>query len=281
LACDPENPYFNGGNGNGNSCMELSTSQRLKKDTTIDRVLGLGDVQYECDDLGDYPLSYGPSWGVFNAKMYPVAGNHEYQTGTDPYGEACPGTNTTAANYFYYFGAHADPSHNHGHFSFDLGSWHIIGLNANCNSVGGCSSSSPETLWLSNDLNTTSKACILAYWHQPRWTGLSTNDTRSSTWWNLLYNKHADVILNGHVHDYQRFPKLNPSGAPDTHGVREVIAGTGGESLQAPSTTASPKPTVALKAFGYLRMVLQSNSYAASFIRYDGTVLDSFSATCN
>jgi hypothetical protein len=65
LACDPENPYFKGGNGNGNSCMELSTSRQLSKDSTVDRVLGLGDVQYYCDDSADYSSSYGPSWGVF------------------------------------------------------------------------------------------------------------------------------------------------------------------------------------------------------------------------
>src|SRR5713226_6225506 len=209
IACDPDDPNFKGGNGTPNGCAELRTSSGLSSDSTVDLVLGLGDYQYECDDLNDYTLSYTPSWGVFNSMMYPVAGNHEYQTGTDRFGGTCPATNTTAANYFWYFGVNADPNSNGGHFSFDRGGWHIIGLNANCSSVGGCGSSSPETVWLSTDLNTTSQACILAYWHQPLWTGLSTNDSRSSAWWNLLYRKHADVILNGHIHNYQRFPKLN------------------------------------------------------------------------
>jgi len=171
IACDPDDPNFNGGNGKGIRCNEFKTANQLKTDSTVDLILGLGDFQYSCDDLGDYTLSYTPSWGVFNSKMYPVAGNHEYQTGTDPFGATCPTTNTTAANYFWYFGAHADPLSNGGHFSFDVGGWHIIGLNANCGSIGGCGSSSPETVWLNNDLNTTNKACILAYWHQPRWTG--------------------------------------------------------------------------------------------------------------
>jgi hypothetical protein len=261
----------------------VRTSNKLATDSTVDLVLGLGDFQYSCDDLNDYTLGYTPSWGVFNSMMYPVAGNHEYQTGTDPFGATCPATNTTAANYFWYFGVNADPNNNGGHFSFDRGSWHIIGLNANCSSVGGCNSSSPETVWLGNDLNTTTQPCILAYWHQPYWTGLSTNDFSSSAWWNLLYQKHADIVLNGHVHNYQRFPKLNPSGQQDSQGIREVIVGTGGESNQVISSAANPQPEVFYdsKTFGYLRMVLHPTSYDASFVKYDGTVLDTFSGTCN
>jgi acid phosphatase type 7 len=281
IACDPNDPNFKGGNGTTNGCAELRTSNQLKTDSTVDLVLGLGDMQYSCDDLNDYTLSYTPSWGAFNSMMYPVVGNHEYQTGTDPFGATCPATNTTAANYFWYFGANADPNSNGGYFSFDRGSWHIIGLNANCRSIGGCGASSPETKWLSNDLNTTTQACILAYWHQPLWTGLSSNDTSSSTWWNLLYQKHADVVLNGHVHSYQRFPKLNPSGNPDPQGIREVVVGTGGESQQNLSSTASPKADVTFKGFGYLRMVLHPSSYDLSFVKYDGTVIDTFSDTCN
>ena len=281
IACDPNDPNFKSGNGTVNACAQMRTSNQLRTDPTVDLVLGLGDMQYACDDLGDYTLSYTPSWGVFNSIMYPVAGNHEYQTGTDLFGTTCPATNTTAANFFWYFGAHADPNDNGGHFSFDRGGWHIIGLNANCSKIGGCGASSPETLWFSNDLNTTTKACILAYWHQPLWTGLSSNDTRTKAWWDLLYARHADIVLNGHVHSYQRYRKLNPRGQPDPQGIREVVVATGGESQQTVSSSANPEPQVTFKAFGYLRIELHPTSYDASFVRYDGKVLDTFSGTCN
>src|SRR5579885_169784 len=281
IACDPDSPNFKGGNGTANGCAQGKTAAQLATDSTVDLVLGLGDFQYYCDDLGDYPLSYSPTWGVFNSMMYPVAGNHEYTTGADPYGSTCPSSNSTAASYFFYFGAKADPNNNGGYFSFDRGSWHIIGLNANCSAIGGCGAGSPETLWLTNDLNTTTKPCILAYWHQPLWTGLSSNDTRSSTWWSLLYQKQADVVLNGHVHDYQRFPKLNANGQRDAKGIREIIAGTGGNSLQSPSSTANPQADISFQAFGYLRMVLHPTGYGGTFIKYDGTVLDTFSDSCN
>ena len=132
IACDPNDPNFHSGNGTTNGCAQQRTSNQLKTDSTVDLVLGLGDMQYECDDLNDYTLSYTPSWGVFNSMMFPVAGNHEYQTGPDRFGGTCPSNNTTAANFFWYFGVNADPNRNGGHFSFDRGGWHIIGLNANC-----------------------------------------------------------------------------------------------------------------------------------------------------
>ena len=224
IACDPNDPAFHNGNGTANGCAELRISQQLSTDSTVDHVLSLGDIQYYCDALSGFSLSYDPTWGQFNSTNHPVVGNHEYITGTDPDGGTCPSTNTTAANYFAYFGAEANPDNNSGWYSYDLGGWHLIALNANCGSVGGCGMSSAETKWLKNDLNSTNQACILAYWHQPLWTGITGNNSSVSTWWTLLYQKHADVILNGHVHNYQRFPKLNPSGQPDPLGVREVIA---------------------------------------------------------
>jgi hypothetical protein len=53
-----------------------------------------------------------------------VAGNHEYQTGTDVFGAKCPSSNSTAYGYFDHFGAPSHPETN-GHYSFDVGDpWH-------------------------------------------------------------------------------------------------------------------------------------------------------------
>jgi acid phosphatase type 7 len=285
IACDSADPSFNGGNGTANGCAELMTGNQLEKEIsahTVDRVLGLGDVQYYCDE--DYS-SYTPTWGSFESSTYPVAGNHEYITGKDPYGDTCPSTNTTAQTFFTYFRNSDLSGTGGGYYSFNLPNsnptWHLIALNANCSSIGGCGPSSPETTWLKNDLNSTTQPCILAYWHQPRWTGTGSNNSTTSTWWNLLYQKHVDVVLNGHVHNYQRFSRLDPNGNRNSQGIREVIVGTGGESLQAASSTATPQPKVALNVFGYLKMVLQSSSYQASFVDTAGQVLDSWSNTCH
>jgi uncharacterized repeat protein (TIGR01451 family) len=283
MACAPVDSHFNGGAGTASNCGEIRTSQQMEKDTSIDMLLGLGDYQYGCGTLAEYAQSYGPSWGIFNNIIDPATGNHEYNTTTNSVtGTPCPDANNAGQDYFSYFGAAAHPATN-GHYSFNLGSWHLIALNAQCSStnVGGCGASSPQTQWLSADLAANNQPCVLAYWHQPRWTATSSNNSTYAAWWNLLYAAHADVVLNGHIHTYARFAQLNPSGAVDANGITEVIVGTGGESLQAASASANPKPLANQRAFGYLRMVLHPTGYNATFVNSSGAVKDTFSGTCH
>jgi hypothetical protein len=43
----------------------------------------------------------------------------------------------------------------------------------------------------------------------------------------------ADVIVNGHAHNYERFAPQNPDGKADTlRGIREFIVGTGRKNHQ-------------------------------------------------
>lgn len=67
-----------------------------------------------------------------------------------------------------------------GWYSYNLGPWHIISLNIECNSPAFGNSCDPttgvlgqETQWLTSDLAIDHAACTLAYWHQPTFS--STN----------------------------------------------------------------------------------------------------------
>ncbi len=284
MACAPDDSHFNGGAGTASNCGEARTSAQMEKDTTIDMLLGLGDYQYGCGTPAEYAQSYGPTWGFFNDVIDPSAGNHEYSTSTNSAtGAKCPDPNNAAQDYFSYFGATAHPA-TAGEYSFNIGRWHLISLNANCSktNVGGCGAGSAQTQWLQSDLNANSQPCVLAYWHQPRWTANSSNASSYATWWSMLYAAHADVVLNGHVHTYARFGQLNPSGGADpAEGIREVIVGTGGEALVSASAGANPAPLANYRTFGYLRMVLHAAGYEAQFIDSTGAVKDTFSGTCH
>ncbi len=284
MACDASDLGWNGGAGTMTRCGGAATSARVLSDTTVDAILGLGDYQYECGDPSDYAVSYNPTWGKLDALVDPTAGNHEYQTGTDAFGAACPSDNTTAQNYFAHFGAAAHPETN-GHFSFNLGAWHLIGLNANCGKtgVGGCGATSAQTKWLQADLAATTQPCVAAFWHQPLWTGAGTGKAATYTpWWNALSAAHADIVFNGHVHNYQRFGALNAVGALDPiNGITEYIVGTGGESLQSLSTAALPQPLAYRKTFGYLRITLHPAGWDAQFVDSAGNILDTSAGLCH
>ena len=111
-------------------CQDQATSDLLVAGA-YDKVLALGDNQYETGALTDFESFYDPTWGRVKDITSPSAGNHEYLT---------PG----AAGYFAYFGAAAgDPDE--GYYSYDIGAWHVIVLNSNCGKVGGCSGGRPRT----------------------------------------------------------------------------------------------------------------------------------------
>jgi hypothetical protein len=282
IACDPGVSWFNGGKGTPTDCQELATASLL---AGASAVLPLGDEQYNCGGASAFAQSYDPSWGQQKAISHPVAGNHEYWTS--------PGTDCSsqpdAAGYYRYFGSAAgDPTK--GYYSYDLGAWHIIALNSECGyvaTVGGCGSGSPEETWLRNDLAAHSSApCTLAYWHRPRFAGTSSGgDTSFNQFWVDLYAAHADVVLNGHAHWYERFAQQNPSGQADPNGIREFIVGTGGEeSGSTPAQTLPNDQATASGLFGVLKMTLHPGSYDWSFVRSPNstsTFTDSGSTACH
>lgn len=54
-----------------------------------------------------------------------------------------------------------------GNYSFDLGSWHLVALIAQCEQVGGCGRGSAEERWRAADLAKHHPKCLLAYWDTP------------------------------------------------------------------------------------------------------------------
>jgi hypothetical protein len=264
IACSPHDLSFNGGSGSGDRCRMAATAGLL---AGADAVLPLGDEQYETGALSDFRASYDPTWGAFLPVMYPTVGNHEYLT---------PG----ASGYYDYFGALAgDPSK--GYYAYDLGAWHLISLNSECQVVS-CSTDSAQYQWLKAELSSHTNACTLAYWHRPLFSSGSENggDLRSRPFWKLLYQYGGDVVLNGHDHDYERFAPQDPLGLADANGIREFVVGTGGKSLN-PLNAPEPNSRVSsASSFGVLRLTLHETSYDWAFTPATGAFTDSGTASC-
>ncbi|HUD11646.1 MAG TPA: cellulase family glycosylhydrolase [Candidatus Saccharimonadia bacterium] len=249
-------------------------------------VITMGDNQYNTGSAADFAKYFAPTWGRFKNLIHPAPGHHEYYT------------DHTAAGYYSYFGAAANnasqpncKSSCEGYYSFNLGSWHLIALNTNhyltspkavCAFVA-CDASSAQVAWLKQDLANNTQACTLAYWSDPRWTSGTTHGSNPviGPIWDALYAGHADLALNGHEHLYERFAKQNPQGQADPAGIREIIAGTGGNDLYPFGTPIANSQMRNDTSKGVLQLTLHSDSYTWQFVPATGTFTDFGTQACN
>ena len=237
-------------------------------------VFALGDNVYPNGTTANYTNCYGPSWGRHKSRTYPALGNHEYDS------------SATAAAYFTYYGAAAGDA-GKGYYSYELGAWHIIVLNSNNTYVSTAAGSTQET-WLKADLAATTKQCVLAMWHNPRFYSTTSSafypTSSVKTFWEDLYAAHATLIINAHMHDYERFAPQTPAGATDPlNGIREIIVGTGGGGLDLPNTLIIPNSEVLIsQVYGVLKLTLADGAYSWQFIPVAGQAAsDSGTATCH
>ncbi len=276
-----------GAQSTGAKCEQQATSDLVIAQHP-DAVLVLGDNQYECGQLDDYTKYFDPTWGRFKDLIRPAIGNHEYRTGDS----VCPGAPSGAPGYWTYFGDAASPQEPgcrlkcKGYYSYDVGAWHLIALNSECSHVGGCDKGSPEERWLQSDLAAHPAACTLAYFHEPRWgSGSHGSIANSAAFWDDLYAAGAEVVLNGHEHDYERFAPQTPDGKADPDkGLREIVVGTGGRNDTGLSDTGriANSEVFDFNTFGVLKLTLHPDSYDWQFLPTpDGTFTDSGTERCH
>jgi hypothetical protein len=233
-------------------------------------VATLGDNAYDGGDATQFENCYEPSWGRHKVRTMPSVGNHDYET---------PG----ASGYFGYFGeAAGDPEK--GYYSYNLGEWHIVVLNSECEFVGGCRPGDPQIRWLEQDLAANPTSCTLAYWHRPLYSSSRYGYApRMKPAWEALFASKAEVVLNGHDHLYERFAPMEPDGnANYERGIREFVAGTGGASHH-PLGDIQPNSEVRnADTYGVLKLTLHQSSYEWEFVPVAGeTFTDSGTQSCH
>jgi Calcineurin-like phosphoesterase len=224
-------------------------------------VFTTGDNAYDSGTTEEFNHCYDPTWGRHKARTQPVPGNHDYLT-------------PDAAGYFQYF--KDIPSY----YVYSLGTWRIYALNSEID----VSENSQQVIWLKADLAANPSQCVLAYWHQPRWSSGSHHgsDADYQTLWQIFYETGAELVINGHEHNYERFAEMNAEGAAVSPGLREIVAGTGGRDLY---EFGSPLPASEVRdnsTYGVLKLTLRADGYDWEFIPVAGSSFtDRGSTSCH
>ncbi|MBI4426738.1 MAG: metallophosphoesterase [Candidatus Kerfeldbacteria bacterium] len=233
-------------------------------------VFTLGDNVYANGTADEFTRCYQPTWGRHKARTKPAVGNHEYHV-------------QGATGYFGYFGAAAGLP-NKGYYSYDLGQWHLVVLNSNCDEVGGCGPASAQVQWLKEDLRTHPTPCALAYMHHPRFSSGQQHGSTPAldTVWRELVAGGVDVALAGHDHVYERFAVLGPDGQPDSGGIRAFTVGTGGRSHYNFGRVLAGSEARDNTSYGVLKLSLRQASYEWEFVPVAGVSFrDQGSGTCD
>jgi hypothetical protein len=262
-------PVFVGAGDIANCNHEFDEATADLLDTIEGTVFTLGDNAYQDGSPEQFMECYDPTWGRFKDRTRPAPGNHDYET-------------DGAAGYFWYFGPTAGYP-GEGWYSYDLGAWHIIVLNSNCDDIGGCDEGSPQMDWLEEDLAEHESGCTLAYWHHARFSsGDHGEEEDVQPLWATLADAGADVVLAGHDHSYERFAPMNADGDPDDAGIRSFVVGTGGAPLYDLEHDAANSDVVNNDTHGVLKLTLHDGSYDWEFIPVEGdSFTDSGSGDCH
>jgi hypothetical protein len=223
-------------------------------------VFTTGDNVYETGVSKQFIDCYKPTWGQFKDRTQPVPGNHEYK-------------NSGAAGYYKYFNV---PEY----YAYDRGTWRIYALNSEIDT----SADSTQVKWLKADLASNPKKCVMAYWHRPRWSSGNThgNNSKVQALWTVLYNANAELVVNGHEHNYERFAEMNKNGEAVDQGLREIVAGTGGASHYGFGTIEAASRARNDNTYGVLKLTLRPGGYDWEFIPVAGqSYTDSGSTNCH
>jgi hypothetical protein len=214
-------------------------------------VLALGDNAYQDGTPEEFRDHYKPSWGRFNDRVWTCPGNHDYHSkGRNPF------------PFYHFFGERAGPD-NLGYYSLNVGAWHLVCLNSEIDRNQG----SAQITWLKADLLRNKERPILAFFHRPRFSsGTHGSDGSQIDFWHTLFQRNAEIVLNGHDHHYERFDPQDPESNFVARGIREFVVGTGGKSLRRVTRTQKHSVVRNGDTHGVLQLTLRPTSYEWRFL---------------
>jgi hypothetical protein len=86
-----------------------------------------------------------------------------------------------------------------------------------------------------------------------------------------LYEHGAEVVINGHDHDYERFAPQTADGLHDpVRGIRAFVVGTGGRGIRSFDEVVA-NSEARIGAFGVLALRLYAGGYDWEFVPEPGS----------
>lgn len=222
--------------------------------------------------------SFKATWGVHKERLFPVPGNHDYSDDIE-----ADGTPTSAKLYKEYFAGRIldlkkasgkPPDANDKTLSFATrfpdkeDGWFLAGLNFYGSDVA------PKA-WLAEQLAAAKQRCVLVFTHPFFMSsgehGQGKNYDKIGKLMPTLYKQGATVLVAGHDHSLEQFPKVDGKGKKDkTKGVRSFVVGTGGATLYPTFVKHKLSEKFANESRGLLKLTLYRDGYKWSFVSVDG-----------
>jgi hypothetical protein len=286
------------------------------------KVFTLGDTQYADGDYADYlctggatsgcgsyddnenQSTVGPAYGDFLTDTIEVIGNHEYYKDTNPGANECCDEGQGFRDYFNRETTGTfpeDPISYSGTFntsgvggdpSLDT-RFYVVDSMVCVQSESSCQDTGTQYEELETAIATnTATDCVVAAWHHPLFTNGDDHDpgeTEMHDIYDLLDDEAGvDLILVGHSHWYEKFPRQSADNNRNSSSPRVFIVGTGGQSPtsedSSPNDNHSPgwdRDTVGNddqdaqeSDNGILKLWFNTSTYKAEFVNENGTTLD-------
>ena len=259
----------------GDSGTGLPGQKRLRDvmlEQEFDVFLHLGDIAYTSGTYGqleDYFFTiYRDILDV--VPTFPTIGNHEYETEAGaPY-----------VGVYYLFEQARRPADQERYYSFDYGDVHFVSLDSNPEMLATVSATATDDMvdWLTDDLAASTKPWKIAFFHHPMYTSSSRTPSADlgAKFLPVLEAGGIDLVLAGHVHNYERsVPLRGGAAASGTDAITYIVSGSGGSPLD---PTAPTDLFVATNGTDYtfLRFTIDGCTGRGESIADDGTTVDSF-----
>jgi len=235
--------------------------RRLSQDPAVDLAITTGDNAQIYGTEEEYrSFVLGPLRELIAAKpFWPSVGNHDYYN---------------LQNYQRFF---ALP--NGGlYYSFDYGGVLFLSLDSN-------RFDRRQRSWLRAQLAASKARCKVAYFHHPIYSSGRgyhghTRHLRRKRFIPILERGGVDLVLNGHVQNYERSKPMR-SGKRSRRGIVYIVTGGGGASLNGFVTKRRPKWSARRGAFYHrLRIRVAHRVFRGKAIDAAGNTRDRFRVPC-